>query len=348
MSQLSADPFPAAHLADSPELGEWPAPLSPEASSALLASRAQYEAEIASKCAADLAAYFQSLWVTVHQLQCKVSELEEWKKKALEDVRKLRDEHKVLRRKVYGDEPETGVRFERSSIRAKTMPPQAFVVDAPPPGLQLPPKQDSLVLPAPSMSSGVSVSAYSNLTASSIISDDGGHLEGVQLSGVNVDGMDLQRAEWRIGQLSQKLKGCMGRALVSPPFSAAGLEELRLMVFPEGKETTKGPRSKRQRELYSKKVNEGPLDGCLKLKVPSCPPELELHYFLKVGGSRKGPFRRNFAECSDVPCFVQLIRGRPLRDLGRVFRRRHRRCELAGSWHQALPVAQENPTQRSS
>eukprot|EP00439_Symbiodinium_sp_Y106_P044985 s1236_g5.t1 len=124
MSQLSAaDPFPAAH-ADSPELGEWPPPLSPEASSALLASRAQYEAEIASKCAADLAAYFQSLWVTVHQLQCKVSELEEWKKNALEDVRKLRDEHKVLRRKVYGDEPETGVRFERSSIRAKTMPPQ--------------------------------------------------------------------------------------------------------------------------------------------------------------------------------------------------------------------------------
>ncbi|CAE6966335.1 unnamed protein product, partial [Symbiodinium natans] len=71
-------------------------------------------------------------------------------------------------------------------------------------------------------------------------------------------------------------------ALVSPPFNAAGLEELRLMVFPEGKETTKGPRSKRQRELYSKKVNEGPLEGCLKLKVPSCPPQLELHYFLKA------------------------------------------------------------------
>mmetsp|Transcript_36752 Transcript_36752/g.84847 ORF Transcript_36752/g.84847 Transcript_36752/m.84847 type:complete len:331 (-) Transcript_36752:170-1162(-) len=304
MSQLTAaEPFPSpGRMPDSPELGEWQHAMSPEASNALLASRAQYEAEFASKCAAEMAAYFQSLWVTVHQLQCKVTELEEWKKKALEDVRKLRDEHKVLRRKVYGDEPET--RLERTSARAKTLPAsQLLITDTPPPGLQLPPKQDSLgavSLHAPSLSSGVST--YSNMTSASIVSDDGGHLEGVQLSNVSVDGLDLERAEWRIGQLSQKLKGCMGRALVSPPFNAAGLEELRLMVFPEGKESTKGPRSKRQRELYNKKVNEGPLEGCLKLKVPICPNELELQYFLKVGNSRKGPFKRNFAESTVSGC----------------------------------------------
>lgn len=74
------------------------------------------------------------------------------------------------------------------------------------------------------------------------------------------------------------------------------------MVFPEGKELTKGPRSKRQRELYAKKVNEGPLDGCLKIKVPSCPSETELQYFLKVGTSRKGPFRHNFAENTVSGC----------------------------------------------
>eukprot|EP00913_Durusdinium_trenchii_P029691 g27828.t2 len=67
-----------------------------------------------------LAAYFQSLWGTVIHLQHKVQELEDWKKKALEDVRKLRDEHKVLRRKVLGEEP---VEHVRSSVRAKTMPP---------------------------------------------------------------------------------------------------------------------------------------------------------------------------------------------------------------------------------
>ena len=64
--------------------------------------------------------------------------------------------------------------------------------------------------------------------------------------------------------------------------------------LPEGKELTKGPRSKRQRELYAKKVNEGPLDGCLKIKVPSCPSELELQYFLKVGTKSKGTISAQF------------------------------------------------------
>lgn len=121
-------------------------------------------------------------------------------------------------------------------------------------------------------------------------------MEGIQVSTQCIDGKEFECAEWRIGQLSIKLRGCMGRALVSSPFSAAGLEELRLMVCPDGKDVAKGPRSKRQKELYAKKVLEGPLDGCLKLKVPSCPPDLELKYFLKVGSCRKGPFTHNFSE----------------------------------------------------
>eukprot|EP00435_Cladocopium_sp_Y103_P040679 s2287_g11.t1 len=83
------------------------------ADGATLHLNAQYQAEIASKCATELAAYFQSLWGTVIHLQHKVQELEDWKKKALEDVRKLRDEHKTLRRKVMGDEPvELGTQTE--------------------------------------------------------------------------------------------------------------------------------------------------------------------------------------------------------------------------------------------
>mmetsp|Transcript_32747 Transcript_32747/g.78305 ORF Transcript_32747/g.78305 Transcript_32747/m.78305 type:complete len:340 (+) Transcript_32747:65-1084(+) len=311
MSQLSPSAKPFTSGLES----EWAAwkDVSSESSAHL---NAQYQAEIASKCAADLATYFQSLWGTVVHLQAKVTELEEWKRKALEDVRKLRDEHKALRRKVLGEEQ---VEIERSTVRAKTMPPQLLapmVTNSPPPGLNLAkadsppglslPRQDSATLSPPrllhhnSLSSGHS--SFSNFTSASMVSDDGGHLEGVQISMVCIDGVQLERAEWRIGQVSQKLRGCMGRALVSSPFNAAGLEEIRLMVLPEGKETTKGPRSKRQRELYAKKVQEGPLDGCLKLKVPSCPADCELQYFLKVGGSRRGPFRHNFSENTVSGC----------------------------------------------
>ena len=309
MSQLSpaAEPFsnlPGSQADSGPDWasGPWK---EGSVDGVALHLNAQYQAEIASKCATELATYFQSLWGTVIHLQHKVQELEDWKKKALQDVRKLRDEHKVLRRKVLGEEP---VEHVRSNVRAKTMPSQLvpMVTDSPPPGLQLSPKNDSLKVPQKEVSfakqGSLSSGHSSTLTMASVLSDDPGHLDGVQLSNASVEGLDLERAEWRIGQLSQKLRGCMGRALVSSPFTAAGLEDLRLMVFPEGKELTKGPRSKRQRELYAKKVNEGPLDGCLKIKVPSCPSELELQYFLKVGTSRKGPFRHSFAENTVSGC----------------------------------------------
>ena len=309
MSQLSpaAEPFsnlPGSQADSGPDWasGPWK---EGSVDGVALHLNAQYQAEIASKCATELATYFQSLWGTVIHLQHKVQELEDWKKKALQDVRKLRDEHKVLRRKVLGEEP---VEHVRSNVRAKTMPSQLvpMVTDSPPPGLQLSPKNDSLKVPQKEVSfakqSSLSSGHSSTLTMASVLSDDPGHLDGVQLSNASVEGLDLERAEWRIGQLSQKLRGCMGRALVSSPFTAAGLEDLRLMVFPEGKELTKGPRSKRQRELYAKKVNEGPSDGCLKIKVPSCPSELELQYFLKVGTSRKGPFRHSFAENTVSGC----------------------------------------------
>eukprot|EP00435_Cladocopium_sp_Y103_P015569 s1473_g3.t2 len=207
----------------------------------------------------------------------------------------------ALKQQVLGDFSNV----ERSALELVPM-----VTDSPPPGLPLlSPKNDSppgLKVPQKEVSfakqGSLSSGHSSTLTMASVLSDDPGHLDGVQLSNASVDGLDLERAEWRIGQLSQKLRGCMGRALVSSPFTAAGLEDLRLMVFPEGKELTKGPRSKRQRELYAKKVNEGPLDGCLKIKVPSCPSETELQYFLKVGTSRKGPFRHNFAENTVSGC----------------------------------------------
>jgi len=133
-------------------------------------------------------------------------------------------------------------------------------------------------------------------------------LEGVTVSVGEVEGTPCMLAEWRIGHLSSKLRQCMGRALVSSPFSVAGLQDLRLMICPDGKEGgfRRGPRSRRQKELYAKKVSEGPFrDGWLQLKAPNSfdqhAPQ-EIKYYMKVGDKRMGPFEHNFSESTISGC----------------------------------------------
>eukprot|EP00440_Ansanella_granifera_P012871 gb/GFBE01013982.1/.p1 GENE.gb/GFBE01013982.1/~~gb/GFBE01013982.1/.p1 ORF type:complete len:384 (+),score=79.36 gb/GFBE01013982.1/:1-1152(+) len=310
---------------------------------------AAFQADVAAKHAQTLAQWTNHLWRQIAVLQRKVDELEDWKKKTLDDMSRLRFEHKVLRRQVYPD----GLEEEQAlPSKAKSLPllladhvdvagagsktskgkkagltPVSAASMRPPPGLEAvfdksdangakqvrfaAPTGEAVALQSArlasepglgvrSEASGLSdvsiTTASSFMTGDSTVTDDG-PLEGIHVSaGTTADGIPCQTAEWRIGHLSTKLKGCMGRALVSSPFSAFGLEDLRLMVFPDGKEPVKGPRSRRQKELYTKKVTEGPLEGCLKLKVPECPPPHIVEYFLHIGSVRCGPFKHNFGE----------------------------------------------------
>jgi hypothetical protein len=272
---------------------------------------AAYHADVAAKHAAStanhatiLAQWVQHLWHQHESLQSKVKELEDWKRRTLEDMRKLREEHKQLRKRFGADEPkEDHVPGVRKSVSMPVTVSPGLSPETPmsvPPGLDLPQtstnEEDDVSSPA---SGGLAAGGLAR-----ILSEDGG--EGAQNEGVSVkdcalDGQTCQRAEWRIGHLSVKLRGCMGRALVSPPFTAWGMEDLRLMIYPDQKESATGPRSRRQKELYNKKVSDGPLDGCLKLKVPNCPAPHTLGYYLTVGAAdtnRKGPFTHNFAECT--------------------------------------------------
>ncbi|CAE8631305.1 unnamed protein product, partial [Polarella glacialis] len=310
------------------------------------ANCAAMQADIAAKHAASLAQWVQYLWTQIASLQGKVVELEDWKKKTLDDMTRLRFEHKLLRRRVcpageVDDEP-------KLPAKAKSMP--LVLADHVDDGFKVKGLQTSMTAPASSMRPppGLEVAQAATEAANakqvrfsapsekpqglscsgsaspqtpsggvprsvSSFSDFGGSLAGEPLDegpleGINVvmsttaDGEVCQLAEWRIGHLSTKLKGCMGRALVSSPFSAWGLEDIRLMVFPDGKEPVKGPRSRRQKELYLKKVSEGPLDGCLKLKVPDCPAPHVIEYFLSIGSVRCGPFKHNFGESTVNGC----------------------------------------------
>mmetsp|Transcript_95528 Transcript_95528/g.308332 ORF Transcript_95528/g.308332 Transcript_95528/m.308332 type:complete len:368 (-) Transcript_95528:229-1332(-) len=284
---------------------------------AVNATTAAYHADVAAKHAASLAQWVQYLSGTLHHLQNKVADLEDWKKRALEETRKLRDEHKIMRQLVLQRmQEEDRLNEQAAAVRLETGEGSHDAeAPGPPPGLGLAASSDGLDLRCTAKKAGDSAdgtpqaattSSASSLSISSASSfgdiDLGVKEEGVHVADALIGGLECKRAEWRIGHLSTKLRGCMGRALVSSPFSVVGLEDVRLMICPDGREAAQGPRSRRQKELYAKRITEGPLDGCLKIKIPSCPSACELEYFLVVGSVRRGPFRRDFAESTVGEC----------------------------------------------
>lgn len=300
----------------------------------LTATSAVYHADVATKNAARLAQLVQDLWITAGQLHQKVCELEEWKKGAMEDVRQLREEQKLLRRRALGEDAAPTEDRQPGALRSKSVP--AF-----PPGLCDPaimPLRDSFasagdaaleaarsilrsdtsgpLVSSPHSAASVTLrqqsqdSLYTDgLSQSSLqrsISDitrESDGKEGVTVNAKTLDGVEYVSAEWRIAQLQARLKTCMGRYVVSSPFKAAGLEDVRLMVSVEDKDLGLGSRgTKKQKEVYIQKVTEGPLEGKLSLKVPNSPPGLELQYYLQVGAQRRGPFRHNFLETTVSGC----------------------------------------------
>jgi len=98
--------------------------------------------------------------------------------------------------------------------------------------------------------------------------------------------------EWRIAHMSKRLKDCMGRPLVSSPFNAWDIQGMLLMICPDCGDGSRG-RTKRQKQLYNSKVNEGSMHASVKLKVADCPHELTYH--VEIGDEKRGPFKHNFA-----------------------------------------------------
>jgi len=257
------------------------------------AANAACYADTAAKQASMLAQWVNYLWSEVSNLQMKVKDLEDWKRKALEDMNKLRTEHKALKRRVM---PDDGTEEPPNVPKAKSLPAISAEDSSSattPVAVERKPQKALTVAMGPPP--GLGLDAATPL--------DEMPCEGVTVEPSTIDGKECQKVDWRIGHLSSKLKNNMGRALVSSPFKAWTLEDVRLMVMPE-KDAQKGARSKKQKEQYTKKVTEGPLDACLKIKVPECPPPHIVQYYLKVGNVRKGPFEHNFQDsavhgCSD-------------------------------------------------
>ncbi|CAK9054333.1 unnamed protein product [Durusdinium trenchii] len=125
---------------------------------------------------------------------------------------------------------------------------------------------------------------------------------GITVGQVDVWGMACTRAEWRIEDIREKLQASMGRPLVSPPFSARGLPNLRLMVFPDAREAAKGVRQRERKGLYATMVKKGPVHASLKLKADCLRDATVLRFHLTVGTVRCGPFTYDYAECAVHGC----------------------------------------------
>ncbi|CAE8650275.1 unnamed protein product [Polarella glacialis] len=119
---------------------------------------------------------------------------------------------------------------------------------------------------------------------------------GMSIGTADVGGSTCTRIEWRIEDLYGKLQASMGRPLVSPPFSALGLPNLRLMVFPDGRDTMKNARSGERKGLYAAMIKKGPLHGALKLKADCLECATVMKVNLTVGKVRAGPLRYDFSE----------------------------------------------------
>lgn len=126
---------------------------------------------------------------------------------------------------------------------------------------------------------------------------------GVLVGLTKVSGDACTRAEWRIDSVRSKLQASMGRPLVSPPFMAPGLPNLRLMVFPDAREAVRSARSRERKGMYAAMVKKGPLQGSLKLKADCLERSgTVLRFHLTVGGVRRGPFTYDFSECAIHGC----------------------------------------------
>lgn len=111
------------------------------------------------------------------------------------------------------------------------------------------------------------------------------------------DGVEISRVEWRIDNVKAKFKDCVGRPLVSPEFKAAGLQDLRLMVFPNLGLDAAGLTMREQKTHYEARIAEGPLSGALKFKVVTqVGDQLVIKFNLFVGEILKGPIEHNFAD----------------------------------------------------
>lgn len=110
------------------------------------------------------------------------------------------------------------------------------------------------------------------------------------------------RIDWHIEAFRSKLQGHNGRPVVSPPFSACGLPNLRLLVSVDTRDLAKSSKGAKGKAAAKAAAKKGPLVGSLKLKADCLEGGATvLSFILIVGSVRAGPFAYDFSQ--------QAVRG---------------------------------------
>jgi len=217
----------------------------------------------------------------VMDLTGKLAELEKWKLHTSGLVRDLRDQHRAIRRKI-GEDPSAPAVIERSAAEVTRSLADADEVlskaRVAPPAVPPPPPTKELMMTA------VADSAPQDFDMET----------GLKVYKIKIGNSDAMRAEWRVNHFCTKLRSAMGRPVVSASFDMWDFTDIRLMITPEAPESSNGPRSRKEKEQFSKMVTEGPVIACLTLKVANSHKVL-LKYVLRVGSKISAPFEFNFS-----------------------------------------------------
>jgi hypothetical protein len=162
------------------------------------------------------------------------------------------------------------------------------------------PRSQDLVEPPPGLMNDREVAEHYSAVGAAIPRKPAESLavaQGMCLRSVEVDGSAYTRVEWLVEKFCAKLQPNMGRPLVSPPFAACGLPNLRLMIFPDTPEAVKNARSRDRKNIYANVLKKGPLSGSLKLKADALEGAPAVITFnLTVGPVRVGPVTYDFSE----------------------------------------------------
>jgi len=126
----------------------------------------------------------------------------------------------------------------------------------------------------------------------------GGLVADIAPQGIVIRALEVgTRIEWQIDGFCSKFQSSPSRPIVSPPFSACGLPNLRLMVLPANRESAKASAKKGlSKKGAAKKGPSGPVFGALKLKADCLQGATIMTLTLSVGPSRAGPFTYDFSQ----------------------------------------------------
>jgi len=133
--------------------------------------------------------------------------------------------------------------------------------------------------------------------------------EGINVAKDTINGLEWWVVEWKIVQVQKRMKESLGNAIVSPPFLAGEIEQLRLMFTPIMKDN-----ARRNEDSYHKMVSETP-KALLNLKI-DC--NFTVQYFFTVGRGTaqqqfprpgQGPHVHNFAKSTVTEHHDELALG---------------------------------------